>query len=350
MMAHIAAAVSRMKVRNPDGTERYARILYSAIEDSHELMTVPRLQAAGAIMKNIQITRFQLPREWDEFEAIVQLDNIDLIIMDPFAAHLSSGVSRHSDSIRIVTNPLTKLIEETGAAIIVVEHVLKRVGQSAHPLATIGGAGSGLPAAARMAFLFGIDPLDADRRILAPVKSNIRELPEAMSFEVDVKDKEYAGEVPFLLFEDYMPHFNALDLVTTDKKEKGKMGRPADKRALAAEWLTTYLYQAGKPVKASVVIEDAKQWAFSSKTLGRARKDMQCVVHPVGGGRNATWALPDDTIAVLNKAKGLNTNLPEKVTTEDGYEGETLISDNDLAMLLGGGDDSEPEDNSPEPY
>lgn len=327
-MAYLAAYVSRAG----------GKVLYSAIEDSFGLMTRPRLEAAGANLKNVTLTRFMLPLQVNELEAMIIEKEIDLLVIDPFAAHLSGGVNRHSDKIRIVTNPLSALIEQTGTAVVVSEHVLKRISPNSHPLQAIGGSGSGLPAASRMAFVLGVDPSDDDKRILACVKHNIRDCPPAVSFEVDTKEvtvlDPLSGEleehdIPTLLW-DAETEFDPMRLFETKNAGRG-VGRPADKRADACEWLTNYLSKAGKPVPAGMVFEDAKQYGMSTKTLRRAATDMEIIKDPVGGGRNCKWDLPDH----IKKLYPGDTPAPPEGQPDGPTDGGLLSSD-DIDKLLGG--------------
>jgi hypothetical protein len=287
--SHVAAEVSK----------KGGNVLYSAVEDDHGMMTRPRLQAAGADLDRILLWRFRLPTQFDELANIVIDNEIRLIIMDPFAAHLGNGVSRFSDNVREITSPLSSLAEDARCAVLITEHALKRVQPNAHPLAAIGGSGSGLPAAARMAFIFGTDPDDADRRILAAAKANIREKPKAIVFETDTDEQEVVGEVPMLIYDDEI-EFDARRLLSVDK-EGSKKGPAPDKRANAAEWLAKYLAAAKGPVKSGMVIEDAKQHGIAMRTCRRAADDLSIVKAPPGGGRNCTWDLPDE----LKKALGL---------------------------------------------
>lgn len=295
------------------------KVLYSAAEDSHGLMTRPRLEAAGANLDSVLLWRFRLPLNGLELNQIVQDENIDLIVMDPLASHLSGGVSRHSDNVRSVLTPLTELLEKTNASALIVEHALKRVPASGHPLDAIGGSGSGVPAAARAAFVFGVDPDDDEKRILAQAKFNIGPAPKALSFEVDVEDVEKVGEVPYLLVDDELMAFDSMRLFA--KKEKGdKVGRPPDKKAAAAEWLTLVLADAGGEVLSSTVQEDAKQHGMASKTLRRAADDMGIVKNPPGGGRNCKWSLPSEVCDLM----GLPTaegEPDEPIDTADAVEG-----------------------------
>lgn len=279
---HVAAALSK----------RGENVIYSAQEDDAGMMTRPRLEAAGADLDRVFLWRFRVPESISELANHVMDNDVKLVIMDPFAAHLSNGISRHSDNVRVVTGAMSEIAEASGCAFLIVEHALKRVSPKAHPLTAIGGSGSGLPAASRMAFVFGTDPEDHDRKILCCVKANIRDQPKAISFEVDTEELPIVGEVASIVAEGEC-EFDARKLLSQES-EKGKVGRPPDKRASAAEWLTMYLYGEGKPVKAGTVMEDAKQHGLSSKTVRRAADDMGVLRNPPGGGRNCTWDLPQD--------------------------------------------------------
>lgn len=293
MVAHIAADVTR----------RGGNVLYSAVEDDHGMMTRPRLEAAGADLRRIHLKRFGVPNQQREIEQIVAAKQIDLVIMDPFNAHLTGGVSRFSDSIRRVTTPLSEMAEASGAAVVVTEHALKKIGKDAHPLSAIGGNSSGLPAASRMGFIFGVDPDDIDRRILATVKHNIRAKPAELAFETDTEELDIVGEVPFLIVQgetEFDPR--RLLVITGD----GKPGRKPEKRTQAAEWLATTIFMNGGPMPAGQVFEDAKQYGLSSKTVRRAADDMKVVRNPPGGGRNCTWDLPDELRKIMSKGGAAN--------------------------------------------
>jgi hypothetical protein len=285
--AHVAADISK----------RGGNVLYSAIEDDHGLMTRPRLEASGADLNRILLWRFTLPVQMDELTSLVYEHDIKLVVIDPFSAHLR-GVSKFSDNIREVTNALSELAEDTGVAFLIVEHALKKVAKDAHPLAAISGSSSGLPAASRAAYVFGVDPDDSERRLLCCVKMNLRDKPKALSFESDTEEVGLIGEVPMMTCQGETT-FDAKRLLSGGGDEPTKVGRKPDKRAAAAEWLTKYLASAGKPVKGGDVKEDAKQFGLTSKTLMRAAEDMGIVKVPPGGGRNCTWDLPADVKQAL---------------------------------------------------
>lgn len=289
--AHIAAEISA----------RGENVLYSAIEDDHGLMTRPRLEAAGADLNRILLWRFTLPEQFEELRAHVEDNEIALVVMDPFTAHLA-GVSRHSDSIRKVTTPLSELAEDTGCAILVVEHALKRVPKNSDPLSAIGGNSSGLPAASRVAFMFGRDPDDSDRRILCTIKCNLSERQKPLSFETDTQSVGLVGEIPFLMSKGEI-EFDPKRLLG-DGGEPGKVGRKPEKRAAAAEWLAKRMMaKKGNPIPAKDVLNDAKNQGITGKTVRRAADDMGITRNPPHGGPGCTWELPVDLKKAL-KAGG----------------------------------------------
>lgn len=283
--AHVAAEVSQT-----------GNVLYSAIEDDAGMMTRPRLEAAGANLDNVLLWRFTLPQQAEELEAHVIAQDIRLVVVDPFAAHLV-GVSRHSDNIREVLTPLSGMAERTGCCVLIVEHALKRVSKDAHPLNAIGGSGSGLPAASRMAFVFGVDPADDERRILCTVKSNLCATPKPVAFEIDSEEIAIVGEVPSLVFQGEC-EFDARRLLQVESGD-GKPGRRPDKRADACEWITNYLAAAGQPVPSKVVMEDGKHHGMTARTLRRAADDMGVIRHPAGGGPKCTWDLSPEVKQAL---------------------------------------------------
>ena len=299
LAAHVAAHVSA----------RGRKVIYSAMEDDESRMTRPRLEAAGAKLENVVLWRFQVPAMLPELEALIEEHRPQLVVLDPFNAHLSGGISRFSDSIRQVTTPLAKLAETYDLTVLITEHALKRVAQHAHPLQAIGGSGSGLAAAARMAYIFGVDPKDSGKRVLAYAKSNLRLPPKAISFEMDTEEIDNIGDIPTLMYAGEI-ECSASSLLHTASDGTGQRGRPADKRAAAAEWITNYLVNKGAPVKAGDLMEDAKQYKISKNTIYRAIEDLKLVRNPANGGKNSTVDLPPNLKALLGLAAPVAATTP----------------------------------------
>jgi hypothetical protein len=141
--------------------------------------------------------------------------------------------------------------------------------------------------------------------------------------------------------DDELDAFDPMAMLAAVPQQTAGVGRPPAKRAAAAEWLTTYLADAGGPVLASDVQEDAKQWNLNRKTLLRAADDMGVVKAPPGGGRNCTWELPDE----VKELMGIPTS---PAAADEGDDVTAMVADMDdaLSALLGddqdtGGDDDE---------
>jgi hypothetical protein len=324
-MALVAAEISKTLLICPQTKkERYGRVLYSAIEDSQSVMTRPRLEAAGANLNNIDIWEFRLPLMLEDLKFWLETGDYDLLVIDPLASHLSSGVNRHSDSIRTVTDPLTDTLEECGTACVIIEHVLKRIPPNSTPLAAIGGSSSGMIAAARAVYVFGVDPSNSDHRILACAKMNFAEKPREMEFELDTTYVEGHGEVAFLMYQGECK-FDPMIFLRAEGKGIGP-GRPSGRRADAAEWLANYLYKQGKPVRAKQVYEDAKQLQMTTKTLRNAASDIHIIRNPPDGGPGCTWWLPDELLKMMDKADPASAQARQQMSLS--------ITDKDIAQLL----------------
>jgi hypothetical protein len=158
------------------------------------------------------------------------------------------------------------------------------------------------------------------------------------------------ANVPSLIVNDDDADFDPMRLFET---RKGNVGRPPDRRSQAAEWLSRYLFDAGGPVPAGKVIEDAKHYGMTQKTLRRAADDMEIVRNPPGGGRNCTWDLPQEVKDLLDPPKkteqpkvpeeeleqlahsGDEDLPPEADTVPDGANVDTFDLDDELTALLG---------------
>ena len=318
--------------------------LISAWEDSSAIVLRPRLEAAGADLKYVHIEDepWLFPQDIDTgavARAIIDHD-ADLVIIDPWIAHTQG----RGGNARLMLNPLQRLIQETGTAVIVVEHVLKKIPSGGGPLAALPGGRSGLPAACRMAFVFGKNPSAQDERVLCHVGGNLTEDLLPMTFELDTDEVvvpdaktgiEREKDFPFLVTKGEMDEPFNPNALFSDKGESSKMGAPDAKRKDATEWLIAFLANEGEPVSAGEVIEAAKAKAMAVKTLKRAAQEIGVIRNPPGGGRNCTWELPEDVLKL--------TGLKKK---DDEDEDDVQLTDEDIRQLLAGPDEDEDEDDA----
>src|SRR5580693_7960722 len=103
------------------------------------------------------------------------------MIIDPISAYLGSTDSHRDAEVRGLIAPLAALAERTGAAILGIMHLAKDRQQPAiyRAIGSIAFA-----AAARLVLAVAADPERKDRRIVAPVKSNLSAPPAALACSV----------------------------------------------------------------------------------------------------------------------------------------------------------------------
>ncbi len=231
-----------------------------------------------------------------------------LLVVDPVAAHLAVSIL-NDQQVRRALSPLAELAERTGCAVLLVSHTIKTIRPGGHPLEAIGGSGGGLRAAARVAYLFGVNPQDADERVLACAKSNIGREPKSLRFELDAADPDGNGRgagVASLLARGEC-ELTASELLACADAAR----RPADKCCRAEEWLIGQLRPG--PKRSHELQADARRKGISERTLRRATNQLRIVK---GRGPGATWALP----AALRKR--LDEHLQQELDQLLGSGGE----------------------------
>lgn len=292
-------AKSLLGIRIASDVSKRGTVLLSQSEDHLKHMIGPRLTAVGANKRRIIVdTEPRFPEDIPRIRRMVERYSIKLMIFDPVNEHLSEGISRYNDSIRRATRPLKKMAEETGCAVIFVDHVLKNVAKNSHPLAAIGGASSGLAAAGRMVYVVGRDPSDKDRVLMCNVKSSLRDDPEAFEFAMDEEDVEGYGTMSLLIDTGECEDYDVMELLHKPGKA-GRLGRPPTKREAALEFLMEYLGAApGHTRKASEIIEDAKQYGVTKRTLEGAKAEAEII--STKKGNEWWWTLPPDVIEALD--------------------------------------------------
>lgn len=294
-------AKSLLGVRIASDISKQGTVILSMTEDTRNTMLGPRLTAVGANKKRIIIDEEPLfPEDMERIRKIIELRKVKLMICDPINEHLSQGVSRYNDSVRKATKPLKRLAEETGCAIILIDHVLKNVAKNAHPMAAVGGASSGLSASARMVYIVGRDPEDRDRVLMCNIKTALRDDPEPYEFTMDEADVEGLDKpMSLLIDEGEQPGYDVMHLL--DKPGKGgKLGRPPTKMEAAMEFLAEYLNAAPRhEAKASEITEDAKHYKITKRTLEGAKSQLE--IESVKRQNEWWWVAPPELIEAFDE-------------------------------------------------
>ncbi|MBI2761227.1 MAG: AAA family ATPase, partial [Chloroflexi bacterium] len=211
---------------------------------------------------------------------LVRAKHARLVIIDPLMAYLDPSVGAHRDqSVRRALLPLKELAQQTGCAVVLVRHLHKAPGRSA---SYRGGGSIGIIGAARSGLLATADPVDPDRRLLAPVKSNLAARVPTLAYTV-------SGEPPTITW---------LGPVAMTADTLVGAGADADSRttqtAAAGVWLTEAL--AGGPREARALIEEAEAAGHSANVLRRAAETGHIAKVKHGFGRDSfwLWSLPQD--------------------------------------------------------
>jgi CBS domain-containing protein len=282
----------------PDGTccDHPGAVLLLSAEDGLADTVRPRLDAAGADVTKVHAIegvpvvdedgntglRSLTLGDIKSLRSAIEATGAVVLIVDVLMAYLPSGSDAHKDQdVRAILGRLTKLADDTGCTVILIRHLNKSTGRD--PLYR-GGGSIGIVGAGRCALLVAADPDDEGRRVLAVMKTNLGQTPDAMAYRLvsfgdyGVARVEWEGRV------DYNAHTLLGD-------------RPDAQEATAAneakDWLEDYLSQNGS-VRSSDAKRDAAKIKISERTLQRASEKLKVVSRSEGFPRVTWWSLPSD--------------------------------------------------------
>jgi hypothetical protein len=277
-LAMYLAAIVSTGGELPGGTKvRRGRVLYLAAEDDPAYTIRPRIDAMAGDAERIRIQAdyaalddIGLTRLGKE----VRMHRPDLIIIDPLYAFVPSGADIYRpNEIRAFLVQLTKLAEETGAAILVIRHLRKAKGEKA----LYQGAGSiDVIGVARSALMVGLHPDDPERRVVVHHKHNLSARGESLAFRLPVSPDL---RLPRLVWD------GKVDLDADDLINGGS-------ETTSLELVKGFLKEALKrgPKAAEEILQRAKAEGHASRTLDRAKKALGVQVRK--NGKIWEWALP----------------------------------------------------------
>jgi AAA domain len=273
-----------------------AGVVLLSAEDDLARTIRPRLEAAGADLDRVATlalhdhdggTRAPLISRTDLVlveEAIVSA-GAALLVFDPLVAYLPDGIDTNRDhDVRRALTALSDLASRTHCATLVVRHLRK--GGAENPLYR-GGGSIGITAAARAVFLVAKDPDDpgGDRRVFAPIKTNLALPPPSLAFRF-VADP--GRPHPRLAWEGVSAH---------DARALLDMSSAGDDRSAvdeAQDVLRAIL--ADGPLRAQEAQRQAHEAGISHRTLDRARRALGITAHKSGRpgdpDQHWEWALP----------------------------------------------------------
>jgi hypothetical protein len=307
----IAAAVSRGRALPGSPSLEPADVLLATYEDGIADTIRPRLEAAGADLKRVHCIDgtgkhgdlFTIPEHIPALLASVQRVNARLVVVDPLMAALSGRVDAHKDHhVRRALSPLAKAAEESGAAALVVRHLVKSGGARA---IMSGGGSIGIGACARVVLQVGEDPNEPGRRVLAVVKNNLAKHPCSILYRVADRMLGGAGAQPVILWEgESTVSANDLAAARAQALEAQGLTKADDAIALLREWLS------GGPLAAKDVARLGRDQNISQGTLDRAAVRLGVVKRRSGHGTNhhSEWTLPPTAITPITQNSTLESD------------------------------------------
>jgi hypothetical protein len=280
----IAARLSAGLAWPDGGSAQSGPVVLLSAEDGLADTIRPRLDVLGADVAHVH--HLAVSRTADR-ERAVQLADVAvlerairetrarLMIIDPISAYLGSTDSHRDAEVRALIAPVSALAERTGAAVLGIMHLAKDRQQPAiyRAVGSIAFA-----AAARIVFAVAADPDRQDRRIVAPIKSNLSCPPVALAYSVAT------GRLVW----DPAPVADAdIDALLAGTASSRHTHRDAD------TWLADLL--ADGPISARLVQAAARDAGLAWRTVERAKHRLGVEASRVGGAASDGqwwWRLP----------------------------------------------------------
>jgi putative DNA primase/helicase len=262
-------------------------VIILANEDDAARTIRPRLDAAGADITKVHIVEgvaregadvdmFQLDQDIADLrERTLQIGDVKLIIIDPPSAYLGTKVDSYKESdVRGVLMPLGRLAQETGAMILLIVHLNKRIDGGAQQRFSGSTAWTAAP---RVGFMVAEDPL-TKQRFMLPVKNNIGDDKLGYQYHIAEKLIQYGGQTfksSYIVW-DQPTNRSVSELLTPPKASKVTVVDHA-KSFLEDEL-------ANGPLPVEKIISLAKAAGISWPSVNRAKSDMPISSSKVGDG------------------------------------------------------------------
>ena len=295
----LAASVTRGTLEGEYfGTPR--SVIVAATEDSWEHTIVPRLMAAGADLDRVYRvdvvtsegveSALSLPRDLGALERVCREVEAALIILDPLLSRLEAALDTHKDQqVRLALEPLVRLADAVGVAVLGVIHVNKSVSTD---VLTSLMASRAFAAVARAVLIVMADPDDEAVRLLGQAKNNLgrMDLP-TLTFTIrgvlvatTDEGEVWTGKVEW-----------TGDTDRTITEAVGAAAASAGDRtatAEAADWLLDYLTSQGGTKDSATIKREGQQAGHHAEALRRARQNLHVKSDGRGFPRQTYWALP----------------------------------------------------------
>jgi hypothetical protein len=288
LVSYIAAGVTN----GWSGFEQGFVMMFSP-EDSKKSMVGPRLKAAGAVLDFVkpppEDMDISLPDDVDVLETWIERYGAKLVVFDTLDAHLSGSVDTHNNhSMRKGLNPVHRLADRTGCAILFTHHFNKS--SDARAIYRVGGS-IAYTAVVRSSMVLGkhhtADPQDDDR-LLVHLKSNAARPPASLDMQIEDAAVEGRSRLPIATS-------RIVSLGASEATEEDIFGQPgragAQKDRAPRDFLELKLGDFEEHDATEVIDACVAETGCSDRTVQRAANDLDVIKKPAAPGRSATWRL-----------------------------------------------------------
>jgi hypothetical protein len=216
-------------------------------------------------------------------QAVEQLSDCRLIIVDPIGSFLGGQTDAHRDNeVRSVLTPIAKLAEECGAAVLVVAHHRKAAAAVADDMTMGSRAFTGI---ARTTWHLTRDSGDKNRRLFLPGKNNLGPEGDGLAFSI-------FGEPAQIGWERDPVAMSADDAIAVECHARRQKSGPAPESLDAAmDWLGEALTEGPRQAK-----ELKDEWCNGQDgswgTLKRAKKSLEVISFRLENTGPWWWRLP----------------------------------------------------------
>lgn len=297
LTANLAATVSKGLMWPEDGLPncKQGKVLFFSAEDDASDTIKPRLIAAGAdvskchIIEAIRIKTedgrdseraFDLSRDVERLGmALGQIGDVRLVIIDPITAYLGDTDSHNNAEIRRVLAPLSAMATSHGAAILLITHLNKSMGQNI--LARVIGS-TGMPAAARACYLVSKDPNEPELRYFLPIKNNVGNDSEGFSYRIEGFEVAERINTSRIIWQAGTVNAHAI----LNPPPEVKPTAINDAKGFLSDYLT------GKTMMMKDVIDEAEGAGYSKASIQRASRTLGVKRKKPGMEGGWQWSLP----------------------------------------------------------
>jgi putative DNA primase/helicase len=286
---------------NGEGDAPQGSVILLSAEDDDEDTIVPRLMAAGADLKRIEIVRavrddnekgqhtFSLQRDIAELEAKAhEIGDVRLIVIDPISSYLGTKMDSHNNTqVRGALEPLVEMAGRLGISIVAITHSPK--GQGNRAIHSFVGS-IAFVGAARSGYIVTKDPNDEEARLLLPVKQNVAP-GDQKGLVFKIEGSEVNGRDDEVIETSRVVWGGYTDIVADDALVA--LGTKDETQLDVAETFLKHALRDG-PVPVKEMEARAKEEGISLRTLRRAKEQLKVRSVKRGLQENWVWELQSE--------------------------------------------------------